>query len=205
MENSYLTGNVLLNKAILFAVERHAGQLRKGTTLPYIIHPLETMTILSSMNADSNLLIAGILHDTLEDTTATDSELIEIFGSDIYSLVKAHTEDKSQSWEVRKLHTIKELQNSSLRVKMLVMADKVANLRSMYSDYRQVGEQLWERFNAPKEKQAWYYGQIRDALYEMQDYSDTADIYHEMIFLNMKLFERITNSKTAFACPLYHS
>ena len=57
-----------LNKAIIFATEKHSGQVRKSTTIPYILHPLEVMQILYSMRADTNLMIAGLLHDTVEDT-----------------------------------------------------------------------------------------------------------------------------------------
>ncbi len=183
-----MEANALLNKAICFAVDRHTGQLRKGTTRPYITHPLETMTILSSMNADTNLLIAGVLHDVLEDTDTTEEEITELFGQDVASLVLAHTEDKTRSWEERKLTAIEDLKNASLRVKALVMADKVSNLRSMYADHKRVGEQLWERFNAPKEKQAWYYGGIRDALHELQEYPEMKDTYREMVILYNNLF-----------------
>lgn len=189
MGNTYFTDNILLNHAIHFATDRHAGQLRKGTTLPYIIHPLETMTILASMNADTNLLIAGLLHDTLEDTDTTDEELLVQFGEDVYTLVKGHSEDKSQSWEERKLRAINELQKGTLRLKMLVMADKTANLRSMYFDHKLVGDKLWERFNAPKEKQAWYYSRIQAALQELKDHPGAAHVYREMSTLYEQLFE----------------
>ncbi len=183
-----MEANALLNKAICFAVERHTGQLRKGTTRPYITHPLETMTILSSMNADTNLLIAGVLHDILEDTDTIREEITERFGHDVASLVLSHTEDKTRSWEERKQTAVKELKSASIRAKALVMADKVSNLRSMYADHKQVGEQLWERFNAPKDKQAWYYREIQDALYEMQEFPEMQDIYREMVALYNALF-----------------
>lgn len=153
--------NYLLEKAIHFATFKHAGQLRKGTTVPYIVHPLETMKILLSMNADTNLLIAGLLHDTVEDTDTSIEEITEIFGADVAALVGGHSEDKSKSWEERKTHAIKVLADASRRMKMLVMADKVSNLRSMAADYRAVGDKLWSRFNAPVEKQAWYYSVSR--------------------------------------------
>ena len=66
-----------LNRAIIFATERHAGQVRKGTDTPYIVHPLETMLILSNMQADLNVQIAGLLHDTVEDTDTTLEEIEE--------------------------------------------------------------------------------------------------------------------------------
>lgn len=189
-DDDYRRENRLLEQAIRFAVTHHAGQLRKGTSTPYILHPLETMQILHTMGADTNLLIAGVLHDTLEDTDATFTEIVGRFGTDVAALVRAHSEDKSKTWEERKAAAIKHLQTADPRLKMLVMADKVANLRSMAADYRTYGEYLWERFNAPKAKQAWYYSGVQDALREMQNDPRTAPVYWEMVGLFKDLFVR---------------
>ena len=186
--DDYKRENHLLEKAIHFATNKHAGQLRKGTTTPYIVHPLETMSILRSMNADTNLLIAGLLHDTVEDTDTTVEEIAEVFGTDVAALVGGHSEDKSKTWEERKTHAIQELAESSTRMKMLVMADKVSNLRSIAADYAALGDDLWSRFNAPKEKQAWYYSGIQDALWDMQLDPDTSGIYWEMVGLYKDVF-----------------
>lgn len=190
MDKNFPNRNELITRAIHFAQERHAGQVRKGTTRPYITHPIETMKILSDMNADTNLLIAGILHDTLEDTDTTDTEIMENFGADVCSLVTAHSEDKTKSWDERKTHSIQATRNGSTRLKMLVLADKVANMRDMKYDYTQVGDKLWDRFNAPKEKQAWYYCRCQEALNEMQDYPETAPVYHEMETAYRMLFDQ---------------
>lgn len=178
----------LMNDAIVFAVQHHAGQLRKGTDQPYIFHPLETMLILRSMHADPALLIAGVLHDTVEDTSATLAEIREQFGEEVARLVAAHSEDKSRSWRERKQHTIDTLAHADRRMQMLVMADKVSNLRSMTADYAQVGDALWQRFNAGAAEQAWYYSGIQDALFEMQNDADGAAVYWEMVALFKDLF-----------------
>ena len=186
--NQVVQDNSRLEKAIVFAVEHHAGQFRKGTVQPYIMHPLETMQILHSMKADTNLQIAGVLHDTLEDTEVTAEGIREVFGDDVAALILANSEDKSKTWEERKNHTIDELAQASKRLKMLVMADKVSNLRSLVADYAQIGNELWKRFNAPAEKQAWYYGSIQDVLYEMQDDPQCAPVYWEMVGLFKDVF-----------------
>lgn len=193
-ENDYIRENRLLEKAIHFATSKHAGQLRKGTTIPYIVHPLETMIILRSMNADTNLLIAGLLHDTVEDTDATAEEIAEIFGTDVSALVNGHSEDKSKTWKQRKTHAIKELAEASRRMKMLVMADKVSNLRSMAADHHKIGDALWERFNAPVDKQAWYYSGIQDSLWDMQNDPDASGVYWEMVGLYKDLFVKYYRS-----------
>lgn len=182
------TDNSRLEKAIIFATEQHSGQRRKGTTRPYILHPIETLEILNSMGADINLLIAGVLHDTVEDTDATEEQIRAEFGNDVAELVCAHSEDKSKSWRERKQHAINELEHADKRLKMLVMADKVSNLRSMLRDYKRIGNKLWERFNASVEKQAWYYSGIQDALFEMQFEEDCADVYWEMVALFKDVF-----------------
>lgn len=187
--NSYETGNDLLDRALLFAANCHEGQVRKGTSRPYIVHPIETMEILSEMKADISLLIAGLLHDTLEDTSATEEEIVQYFGMEVGFLVASHSEDKSKSWEERKKTAIQKARDGSMRLKMLVMADKVSNLRSLYRDKKQIGEKIWERFNAPKEKQAWYYSEMKKALGEMEHFSETKGIYLEMTKLCRLVFD----------------
>ena len=178
----------MLEKAISFAMEAHRGEVRKGTERPYILHPIEVLQILSSMKADTGLMAAGVLHDTIEDTSVTLKDIVDNFGADVAALVNGHTEDKRQSWFVRKLANICELEDADVRLKMLIMADAVSNLRSLYADYREAGEELWLRFNAPKELQAWKYSKVQDALSEMQNYEETRDVYWEMVDLYKDIF-----------------
>lgn len=168
-----------LDKAVAFATERHAGQVRKGTALPYIVHPMEVMYILYRMGADDNLLMAGVLHDTIEDTGTTKEEILKLFGEDVANLVAGHSEDKSKTWKQRKTAAIKHLAKADKRFKMLVLADKLSNIRAIAADYAKIGDKLWERFNAPPEKQAWYYSSLDDALMSLADFEDTAEAYWE--------------------------
>lgn len=177
-----------LNKAIEFATKRHSGQFRKATIIPYILHPLEVLQILYSMRADTNLMIAGVLHDTVEDTDTSLDEIRELFGDDVAKQVASNSEDKSKSWDERKQHTIDELANADERVKMLIMADKLSNLRSIAYDYEKLGDKLWERFNAPKAKQAWYYDGIQNALYDMQFNPECEKAYWEFVRLFKDVF-----------------
>ncbi len=184
-----LVRDILARKAMQFAMEAHKGASRKGTNLPYILHPIETLQILSEIDADTNLMAAGLLHDTLEDTDATLLDIYDQFGVDVAALVNGHTEDKRQSWDIRKLTMIKRLPEENHREKMLCLADKVANLRSMHRDYQRIGEELWKRFNAKKERQAWYYNALHDGLRELQNCLETEDVYGEMTALCKELFE----------------
>ena len=177
-----------LNEAIEFASKKHKGQYRKATAIPYILHPLEVLQILYSMRADTNVMIAGVLHDTVEDTDTSLDEIRELFGDDVAMLVASNTEDKSKSWIERKQHTIDELANADERVKMLIMADKLSNIRSIAFDFNQIGDKLWKRFNAPKQKQAWYYDGILDALYDMQFIPECEKAYWELTGLFKDVF-----------------
>ena len=177
-----------LNTAIEFATKKHSGQFRKSTAIPYILHPLEVLQILYSMRADTNLMIAGVLHDMVEDTDTSLNEIRELFGNDVAELVASNSEDKSKSWDERKQHTIDELANANQRVKMLIMADKLSNIRSIALDYEKLGDNLWERFNAPKEKQAWYYDGILDAIYDMQFIPECEKAYWEITGLFKDVF-----------------
>lgn len=180
--------NDTLNNAIEFATERHRGQYRKGTVIPYIVHPLEVMQILNSMASDVKLMIAGVLHDTVEDTDTTLDEIRERFGTDVAKLIASNSEDKSKSWDERKQHTIDELANANERVKKLILADKLANIRAIAQDYEKLGDSLWDRFNAPKEKQAWYYSGILDAIYDLQFISECEKAYWEFTELYKDVF-----------------
>lgn len=177
-----------LHMAIQVAANAHKGQVRKCTNIDYLVHPMEVLEILSELGADTNLKIAGILHDTVEDTDLELSEIRDSFGEDVAELVGKHTEDKSKTWQERKTEGIQTLQQSDRRYKMLILADALSNLRSMDADYQQMGETLWERFKAPVEKQAWYYGEMRDALAPLGEDLDTAEHYQELTELYSILF-----------------
>ena len=81
--------NDLLTRAIAYAVAMHRGGLRKGTSIPYIVHPLEVLNNLFLMNADKKLMAAGVLHDTVEDTAATMEDIVVLFGKEVAALCKS--------------------------------------------------------------------------------------------------------------------
>lgn len=148
----------MIFKAIEFAAKAHAGQYRKGTKIPYIVHPLGVARILIENGCPDHLVVAGILHDTVEDTPVTLDEIKQAFGWDVADLVEAASEpDKSDTWLNRKNHTIGMLKSLSKESITLVLADKLDNIRAISADYERYGEDLWGRFNSPREQQKWYY------------------------------------------------
>ena len=169
-----------LARATKFATERHAGHFRKGSDIPYIVHPMEVMGLLASMGADDDLMIAGVLHDVVEDTPTTIEEVRAEFGDRVAELVAGHSDDKTKSWQERKEAEISATENGSLELKMLVLADKLANIRSVYSDLCRVGEVVWDKFNQPRDKQDWFYSKMIDALASLQMNPDAMDCYWEL-------------------------
>jgi (p)ppGpp synthase/HD superfamily hydrolase len=198
-KKGYKEQNELLNKAIIYAVEKHAGQLRKGTQIPYIVHPMEVLALLNEMRADMTVIIAGVLHDTVEDTSATIDDIIREFGEDVAELVGNHTEDKSKTWFQRKSQGLRELAEGSFDLKCLVLADKLSNVRNMYRDYMIEGDEYWDRFNAPFEKQAWYYNSAVKAMEELKDNENTAVRYNEFKEIVEKTFGQVKEDVPSYS------
>ncbi len=117
-----------------FAAERHTPQRRKGIVgEPYINHLLEVAELLASTAAelDTRLIVAALLHDTIEDTGVTRDELAERFGEDVAALVAEVSDDKSLPREVRKARQVEDATGKSRRAQLLAAADKISNLRSI--------------------------------------------------------------------------
>jgi (p)ppGpp synthase/HD superfamily hydrolase len=120
--------------AARFASEKHARQKRKGNAAePYINHLIEVAELIAASSdiLDTNLILAGFLHDTIEDTGVTASELEQRFGGDVASLVLEATDDKSLPKETRKALQVETAAHKSPRAQTLKLADKVSNLRSL--------------------------------------------------------------------------
>ncbi|HAL73943.1 MAG TPA: phosphohydrolase [Clostridiales bacterium] len=167
----------ILEKAISFAVEAHQGLPRKGTHMPYILHPLESAAIVGSLTDDLEVIAATVLHDVLEDTSVTEKLLRSEFGDRIADWVCAESENKrkgqpeAETWQLRKQETINHLQREHrLEVKMITLGDKLSNIRAIYWDYQRIGDQLWDRFNQKDiTKIGWYYRSVADAIRELHD------------------------------------
>jgi (p)ppGpp synthase/HD superfamily hydrolase len=158
-------------KAIEFSTKAHAGQYRKGTKIPYITHLLNVAKILIEHECPEPVITAGILHDTLEDTPATADDIRDSFGNEVADLVNAVSEpNKSDTWENRKAHTIEHLRTALPEVLMISLADKMDNIKAIREDYEKIGNNVWDRFRRPKEKQKWYYEALADVfLMKMND------------------------------------
>jgi myo-inositol-1(or 4)-monophosphatase len=161
----------MVEKAAAFAARSHEGTYRKGTKIPYIVHPLETAVIVSVMVEDEELICAALLHDVVEDAGVTEAELLAEFGCRVARLVMEETEDKTKCWKERKNATLLHLKDASRDCKILVLADKLSNLRSTARDYYLMGDEVWQRFNEKnKSEHAWYYKGIAERLTGLEEY-----------------------------------
>ena len=151
--------------ALKTAAKVHEKQYRKGTDIPYITHPVAVGMILMKAGYSEELVAAGILHDTVEDTELSLQDIEQLFGRNIAQIVEGCSEpDKSLSWEDRKKQTIEYLRTAPEEIRVVACADKLHNIRSIASDIEQFGEQVWGRFKRGKEQQEWYYTHVIESL-----------------------------------------
>ena len=158
----------LVSEAIAFAVKAHDGMRRKKSDAPYVLHPMEAAVIVGTMTDDQNLIAAAALHDVVEDAGVTIDEIEAKFGKRVRELVESETEDKradlppSDTWRIRKEESLAVLKNTDdIGVLILWLGDKLANMRSIYLDFKVEGVAMWQRFNQKDvNEQAWYYSSI---------------------------------------------
>ena len=164
----------VLSRAFACAAKAHAGQVRKGSTVPYIVHPMSVATTLMKHGASRDVVIAGLLHDVLEDTPVGRFRLRKMFGRRVADLVAAVSEpdkltkvsdaEKRRNWRERKVHKIASIRSASRDVKRLVCADKMDNLADTMANVKAKGAKAWTIFRAPKRSQEWYYRSMCAAL-----------------------------------------
>lgn len=184
MANQYIDSS-LLDKAIVFAVKAHANTERRSKGFPYIVHPLEALSIVATMTSDQEMLAAAVLHDTVEDTDTTIEQIEEAFGRRVAHLVSEESDncvegyDKTAPWRVRKQACIDRLMKADRDSKIVTLGDKLSNMRAIAADYRQIGDRLWERFHAPGGivDHEWRYRALANAFADLAEF----DAYHEFV------------------------
>ena len=180
----------MLNRAIQVAAVAHGAQKRKGTDIPYITHPFMVAMILSEAGYTEDEVVAGVLHDTLEDTRLAADYIENLFSQHVAAIVVGCTEpNRSLYWADRKQHTIDYLKTAPSEIRAVPCADKLHNVRCMTTDYEAIGDDLWSWFKAGKDEQEWYYkglvGSLRDGLEQHPDIS----IFHQFKMAVSQLFD----------------
>ena len=158
--------------AVRLVSELHASQVRKGTEIPYVSHLLGVAAIVLEHGGTEDEAIAGLLHDAVEDQggAATRDLIADQFGEAVALIVDGCTDDSpapgeaKKPWKVRKeayiAHAAVERNPSVILVSA---ADKIYNANAIKRDLDSIGEEVWHRFNAPREEILWYYASLVEA------------------------------------------
>jgi (p)ppGpp synthase/HD superfamily hydrolase len=158
--------------AFHFASGLHHTHVRKGTEIPYIAHLMSVSALVLEAGGDEDQAIAALLHDAVEDQGGlpTLDTIRHLFGERAANAVESCSDStvsdptKKLPWRERKEKYLEHLRGANEDALFVVAADKLHNARAILSDYRELGEQLWLRFNAPKEDQLWFYGALVETL-----------------------------------------
>ncbi len=149
-------------RAFRFAAEKHAGQTRKASSIPYLAHLMGVASLVLEFGGDEDLAIAALLHDVVEDCGGAPmlKEVRRRFGSRVAKIVDGCTDSDKEPkppWRERKETYIEHLKSADADTRLVSAADKLNNVRSILSDYREIGESIWDRFNGGREGTLWYY------------------------------------------------
>lgn len=181
----------LIEEAIQFAATAHKGDTRKGKDTPYVAHAMETMMLVANMTGDNQVIAAAALHDVVEDTDFSVEDIRERFGERIAFLVEHETENKREglpketTWKLRKQEQLSKVQGAPLEVKMIMLGDKLSNMRATLRDYKKNPTGLWDKFNMKDEKeQEWYYRTVGEQLADLRDFPE----YQEYMSILDKVF-----------------
>jgi (p)ppGpp synthase/HD superfamily hydrolase len=155
-------------EALVYATEVHAGQARKGTTVPYVSHVLGVCALVLEDGGGEDEAIAALLHDAVEDGGGPPvlREIRRRFGDRVAEIVWACSdtdETPKPPWKERKARYIDHVRAAGPDARRVSCADKLHNARSILRDYRLVGERLWDRFSAGGEDNLWYYRSLVEA------------------------------------------
>ncbi len=171
-----------LDYAILFATKAHDGQRRKTDNVDMIFHPFTVGMLLQKSGMSEETVIAGILHDVVEDTKYTIEDIEKIFGTNVKNIVEEVTENKKLEWKERKKEAIEKIKNASFEGKMVECADKINNLESLYDLLEEKGEDVWKSFNKPYQEQRWYYTEMYKAVIQNVEYNNFFKRYETILY-----------------------
>jgi (p)ppGpp synthase/HD superfamily hydrolase len=165
-----------LDKAIRVAATAHGkqGQHRKGTDIPYIVHPFGVMLLALQVTKEEDVLIACLLHDILEDVDPaiySEQDMERDFGPRVTGMVKdVSKDDRIEDWRERSQAYLDHLEHkASPKAVVVSAADKVHNLLSIITDYKVAGDDIWQRFATQNSAdQLWWYRSVFALLQKRQ-------------------------------------
>ena len=156
-----------LQRAFGYAAEKHAGQTRKQSAVPYLSHLMAVASLVLEAGGDEDMAIAALLHDVVEDCGGrpTLCEVRKRFGTRVAKIVEGCTDsfgDPKPEWVERKKDYLREVKHADVETRLVSASDKLHNVRTILADYRQYGEAIWTRFTGKKEGTLWYYRALSD-------------------------------------------
>jgi (p)ppGpp synthase/HD superfamily hydrolase len=147
-----------LDEALLLAIKAHKGQKRKGTSIPYIAHPLAVTAIALEYGADDEQAVAAMLHDVIEDGGMHYAMVINTyFGDRVFNMVSTLTNTGKGTWKENKVTYLNHLREASDDALLVAGADKLHNARSILADQQALGDEAFGKFKAGKADVLWYY------------------------------------------------
>lgn len=186
--------STLLDRAIKFAADAHKDTERRGKGFPYIVHPLEAVSICATISSDQEILAAAALHDVVEDTKYTLEDIKKMFGERVAKLVDNESDlivegkSEEESWIERKQYAIDRLAQLDRDSQIVALGDKLSNMRAIARDYNEIGDKLWNRFHVKNPSlHEWHY---RGLLSSFANLKDTY-AYHEFQFLVNQVFSQV--------------
>lgn len=167
--------------ALVYTVQAHNGQLRKGTQIPYLSHLLSVASIALEYGADEDEAIGALLHDAGEDSGGDERilDIRNVFGDAVSDIVQGCTDAvvlPKPPWQERKEKYIAGVLHEPVSVRFVSAADKLHNVRSIIRDYRALGDGLWPRFKGGKDGSLWYYRALVDAYRQGTNYDDPSRV-----------------------------
>lgn len=156
-----------LQRAFRYAADKHAGQTRKQSAVPYLSHLMAVTSLVLEGGGDEDMAIAALLHDVVEDCGGMPRlrEIRRRFGARVAKIVEGCTDsfsDPKLEWVVRKTEYLQRLKHEDAETRLVSAADKLHNVRTVLADYRQDGESIWKRFRGGREGTLWYYRALSD-------------------------------------------
>jgi (p)ppGpp synthase/HD superfamily hydrolase len=156
-----------LQQAFRYAAEKHAGQTRKQTAVPYLSHLMAVASLVLEAGGDEDMAIAALLHDVVEDCGGMPRlrEVRKLFGRRVAHIVEGCTDsfgEPKAEWVERKKDYLREVTHADAETRLVSASDKLHNVRTILADYRQEGEAIWARFSGKKEGTLWYYRALSD-------------------------------------------
>jgi len=151
-----------LQRAFRYAAEKHAGQTRKQTAVPYLSHLMAVASLVLEAGGDEDMAIAALLHDVVEDCGGMPRlrEVRTRFGPRVARIVEGCTDtfvDPKPEWLQRKQDYLREVKHADAETRLVSASDKLHNVRTILADYRRDGDAIWKRFTGKKEGTLWYY------------------------------------------------